>query len=754
MTILLELRAMTNSSLWTISEESFDPRKQHHKETIFTIGNGYLSTRGAFEEGYPGDRRATFVHGVFDAVPIVFAELANAPDWLPLTVYLNGERFSLDTGTLAYSHRSLDLRNGVLTRTVKWISPSGRAAALTFERFVSLADPHILLIRCHVTPDFEGAVEFRAAINGNTDNDGIAHWRWIAQGKLPPFHPRTEGGVYLHNRTRESKIDFISAMRLVGVVGNQLDSGFWDVENAPTLTLKMAAFAGNTLIVDKFVAVATSRDAADPLGLAVEHVNRIVDWPAAFEANAKAWAQEWARTDVVIEGDDEAQIATRFNLFQLLIAAPRRENRVNIGAKTLSRFGYRGHSFWDTEIFMLPLFTFTAPHIAKNLLDYRYQRLPAAREKARANGFEGAQFPWESAGSGEEVTPTWVPHFADRNKLVRIWTGDIEIHISADIAYAAYQYWQVTGDDEWLIEKGAEIILDTAKFWASRAEWNAEENRFEYNDVIGPDEYHEHVDNNHATNRMAQWNLQTALDALDWLRTRAPAKAADLVDRLDLTEARLAHWRDVIQKVYLPIGGAGLIEQFEGYFQRKGVDLTALEPRSQSVQTIFGIEGTNETQVLKQPDALMLLYLLRKYYSDEVVRVNYDYYTPRTDHTYGSSLGPSIQAIMACEVGKPDDAYEHFIRAARADLRDARGNASDGIHGASAGGTWQAVVFGFAGLRVTPDASLPLRKGRSGLRLSASGWSVNPRLPKGWKRVAFRFYYRGRLQEVDVKRDA
>lgn len=457
---------MMNSNLWTISEDFFDPKKQHHKETIFTIGNGYLSTRGAFEEGYPGDRRATFVHGVFDAVPIVFTELANAPDWLPLTVYLNGERFSLNTGTLAYFHRSLDLRNGVLTRTVKWISPSGRAATLTFERFASLANPHILLVRCHVTPHFEGNIEFRATINGNTDNDGIAHWRWIAQGKLPPFHPfdfaqgrppiaapyhsgkadpltggdgGTEGGVYLHNRTRESKIDFVSAMRLAGVVGNQLDSEFWNVENAPTLTLKMAAFPGKTLIVDKFVAVATSRHTDDPAALAAEHVSRIVDWPAAFEANAKAWAQEWERTDVVIEGDDEAQIATRFNLFQLLIAAPRHDDAVgsdgvNIGAKTLSGFGYRGHSFWDTEIFMLPLFTFTAPHIAKNLLDYRYQRLPAAREKARANGCEGAQFPWESAGAGEEVTPTWVPPFADRNKLVRIWTGDIEIHISADIA--------------------------------------------------------------------------------------------------------------------------------------------------------------------------------------------------------------------------------------------------------------------------------------------------------------------------------
>jgi kojibiose phosphorylase len=525
----------------------------------------------------------------------------------------------------------------------------------------------------------------------------------------------------------------------------------------------MAAVPGQMLIVDKFVAVATSRDTQDPLKMALEQVNAIMDWPDAYAANAAAWEGEWEHTDVVIEGDTtsdssesdaaEAQLALRFNLFQMLIAAPRHANDltrpsgVNIGAKTLSGFGYRGHSFWDTEVFMLPLFIYTAPHIAKNLLNYRYQRLPAARAKAKSNGYEGAQFPWESADTGEEVTPTWVPHFADRNKLVRIWTGDIEIHISADVALAALKYWQVTGDDTWLVEQGAELILDTAKFWASRAEWNAELNRYEYNDVIGPDENHEHVNNNAYTNRMAQWNLQLALDILDWLKAHAPDKAIDLVERLDLSADRLSHWREVIDKIYLNVIASGLIEQFEGFFQQPYVDLAAMEPRTRSVQEIYGIQEASQIQVLKQPDVLMMQYVLREAYTHEQVRVNYDYYTPRTDHTYGSSLGPSIQAIMACEVGKPDDAYEHFIRAARADLRDVRGNAGDGIHAASAAGTWQAVVFGFAGLRVKGISKM---LSAAAVELEAPGWTITPRLPKGWKRVAFKFYYRGVLQSVDI----
>jgi trehalose/maltose hydrolase-like predicted phosphorylase len=384
-------------------------------------------------------------------------------------------------------------------------------------------------------------------------------------------------------------------------------------------------------------------------------------------------------------------------------------------------------------LFRSPLFIFTAPHIAKNLLNYRYQRLSGARAKAKANGFEGAQFPWESADTGEEVTPTWVPHFADRTRLVRIWTGDIEIHISSDIAYAAYRYWEVTGDDPWFIEKGSELILDTAKFWASRGEWNEARRRYDYLDVIGPDENHDRINNNFYTNRFAQWNLQTAFEVLDWLKENAPSRAAALTAQLDLTPARLEKWRHVIEHIYLPMPVDGVIEQFEGYYACKPVDLPSLEPRHISVQELLGIEGACATQVLKQPDVLMLQYLLRDHFSDEEVRVNYDYYTPKTDHTYGSSLGPSISAIMACEVGKPDDAYEHFIRAARADLFDVRKNAGDGIHAASAGGIWQAAVFGFGGLRLT-DA----------------GWEVRPRLPKHWKRLAFRFIFHGEEQYVEL----
>lgn len=712
--------------MWTLTENSFDLSKQRHKETIFTIGNGYLSTRGAFEEGYQGDRRATFVHGVFDAAPIVFTELANAPDWLPVQVLLDGEKFSLARGEILGYHRQLDLQTGVLTRRVRWKSPSGKIATLHFERFASLEDEHLLALRCQITPEFEGEIEFRAALNAHVDNEGLRHWNTTKQERT------NENTACLQTVTRQSGIALALAMRLLSSAHTPVD--YWDADGQPTLRQVFRVCAGEPLTVTKFVGIATSRDGDQPLALALEHVTRPTSWDSAFDANQQAWAREWERCAVNIEGDEEAELAVRFSLFQLLIAAPRHDPRVNIGAKTLSGFGYRGHAFWDTEIFMLPVFTFTAPHIARNLLDYRYLTLPAAREKARAAGYEGAWYAWESADTGEEVTPTWVPDFHDRKKLARVWTGDLAIHISADVAYGAWQYWRATGDDAWYIQYGAEMMLDTAKFFASRAEWLDDRNGYGYHDVIGPDEYHDHVNNNAYTNLLAKWNIETALETLAWLEQTAPQRAAELTHAHDLTPARLAHWRKVAAKMIVNTRDNGLIEQFDDYLALKDVNLTDYEPRTKSMHEIFGIEAANHYQVIKQPDVLMALYLLTERFTPEQVRTNYDYYTPRTDHTYGSSLGPSMQAIVACQMGDVDSAYEHFIRAARADLRDVRGNAGDGIHAASAGGTWQAVVFGFGGLRVHPD-------GR---------WETHPRLPQHWKRLTFRLTLRGEEHEITL----
>jgi kojibiose phosphorylase len=714
---------------WQITVNAWDPRNLGHYETIFTVGNGYMGARGALEEDFPGQQRATFVRGVYDEVPLYFTELVNVPDWLSTQIVLDGERFSLSQGEVLAHEWSLDLSNGVLTRSVRWTSPGGKTARISFQRFASMHDEHLALLRCRVVPEFEGSVEIRAALNARTDNQGFAHWDVLDQG-------RSEGGVFLRSQTRHSRIELAQVMKVIPSSGRPEETGYWDAEGCPTLSLRFRAAPGAPVEVEKHVAMVTSRDDDVPLERAREHLSATTDWQESLEQSRRVWQSLWEACDVQIEGDDAAQRAARFNIFQMLIAAPRGDADASIPARTLSGFGYRGHVFWDTDIFMLPMFTFTLPEVAKNLLGYRWRRLPPAERFAQEGGYAGARFAWESADSGEEVTPPWIPDAANPKHLIRIWTGDLELHVSSDVAYAAYQYWKASGDDQWMRERGARLLLETAQFWASRVTWNEERGAYELKDVIGPDENHDHVDNNAFTNVMAGWNLRAGLEVLAWLEAKDPQAARDLRAALGIDDVETRRWRDTSQKLTIFRQPSGLIEQFEGYFGLRDVDMAQLEPRNTSVQALLGIEGAARTQVIKQPDVLMLMALLPDEFDDQALRTNYDYYTPRTDLAFGSSLGPAIQAILACRLDRPAEAYADFMRAALADLEDLRGNAVDGIHGASAGACWQVLAFGFGGVTFHGDR-----------------WEMRPHLPEGWKRLAFSFSFRGQRYGVEARAD-
>ncbi|MBL7162026.1 MAG: glycoside hydrolase family 65 protein [Anaerolineales bacterium] len=718
-----------NSATWQVTEPAFDPLRQHHSETILTLGNGYLSTRGTFEERYPNDRQATLVHGMWDDVPIAFTELANTPDWTALEIWVDGHRFDMQEGQITNYARCLDLRTGRLQRRLRWTPAEDIAVELSFERFASLDDEHLLAVSVRVTPLSKPAeIKVRAMLDSRVENDGLLHWQQVSQHS-------DAGQADLVVRTRHTGKTLAMSTRL-GVSGGEAHLAASDCPGCPGIVATAQAEAGQPLVIVKSVAIYTSRDSSDPLAAAQAKVQTAATagYAALREANKSAWADFWEASDVIIEGDDEAQLAVRHALFQVRIAAPTHDERASIPAKTLSGFGYRGHVFWDNEIFVLPFFTFTQPNLARNMLMYRYHTLPGARRKAAANSFSGAQYAWESAETGDEVTPTWGLDFDDPTKLVRIWTGDIQIHISADIAYAMHQYWRVTGDDDFWQDVGAPVVLETAVFWGDRAE--AEGDRFAIRDIIGPDEYHDHVDNNAYTNHMVRWHLKTAQDALEWLWEHDPGGAGTLVEKLDLTPERLTHWRKVIDGLILAHDPeTGLIEQFEGFFDLEDVDWPAYEGRTKSMQELLDIEESNHYKVLKQADVIALLCLFDDAFDQKTWQANWDYYVPITDHAYGSSLGPAMHAWAACRMGQPDLAYEHFMRAARADLSDVRGNAWDGIHAASAGGLWEAVVFGFAGLRLTEN-----------------GPTFKPQLPTHWRRVVFNIIYRGERRRIELSR--
>ena len=722
---------------WSVIETQFDPTQLHHKETVFTIGNGYLGTRGSLEEGYQGAMSATLIHGVYDDVPVVHTELANCPDWLPLVVIINGDRFRLDHGEILSYRRQLDLRRGLLSRDVRWRSGSGHTVDLHFERFASLADQHVLALRCQVTPlDFEGTIEVQSSINGYPDNQGVMHWEWLNQGDIT-----TDEGIHanwLHLRTRNSGIELGMAARLT-VSDTKASVRVTGCQGFPSLATTFTVQAGHTVTVEKVVTVFTSREDKVPAQAAQDKLRQQPNYATLLAAQEAAWEEVWSSCDVVIEGDIKAQLAIRYNLFQVLISAPRHDDTVSIPAKTLSGFAYRGHVFWDTEIFILPFLIFTQPDLARNLLTYRYHTLNGARRKARESGYKGAMFAWESAGTGDEVTPRWVPPADGDGELVRIWCGDRELHINTDVAYAVWQYWQVTGDDDWIRDVGAELILDTAVYWGSRVEWNPKQEYYEIREVIGTDEYHEHVSNNAFTNRMVQWHLEKALTVLEWLHNHHSDRATQLEEKLHITLERQARWRDIISNIWIPYNSeTGIIEQCEGFFHLEDIDLADYEPRTRSMQAILGIEGASKRQVLKQPDVLMLLYLMREeagiYSNLRTLQQNWDYYAPRTDITYGSSLGPAIHAALASYLNQPAEAYERFMQAALVDLEDTRRNAKEGVHAASAGGVWQALVFGFAGVRISDNHP-----------------HANPHLPSGWTRLKFKLQWRGEWYEFDLR---
>lgn len=750
-------------NLWHIEENTFDPKKLHSQETVYTIGNGYFGTRGTFEEGYPKATPATLLFGVFDKIDIGKEELANSPDWLTVKLYVNGERFRLNQGKILDYHRTLDMRHGIIRRTVRWESPNGVRIRITGERFASLADEHVGVIRYSVTAEETGTagenleVFLWAALNLAVGNYNLMHWE--------PVEQHHDGDVtWLHSQTRHSAVQLAQMMSFMTQSCN-FNKELIRSDITPSIRLYGSLAPGETVTAEKVVTMYTSRDVSDPLSAALEHHRKILNahvpeartgkhytlliegatqpqpckqvnvYEALLAEHKKAWERYWEISDVIIEGDDKAQRAIRYNIYQLRINASSHDSRYSIAAKGLTGFGYRGHVFHDTEIFMLPYFTYVHPDIARNLLMYRYRLLPGARAKAKHNGYDGAQYPWESTLDGKEATPDAMVH-PESGELIAILNGHIELHITAGIAYAVWQYWKVTGDVEFMRDYGAEILLSTAKFWGSRAEWHPEHNDYEITNVNGPDEWHEHVNNNAFTNYMAKLNIQMGIDVLDWLQSTASNKANELVKELDLNEKRLAHWRNVIARMsFLQDRHSGLIEQFDGFFQLELLDQEKFQGRTTSFQGLLGVKEVSRYQIVKQADVLMLLTLEGQEFDPKTKKVNWDYYFPITDHDYGSSLTPAFHVLLARELGLVETAYHMFMKGALVDLENPRGNADEGIHAACAGAVWQAAILGLAGLRLTDD-----------------GYTTAPCWPDGWTRLAFQFFHKGRHISIDLRK--
>lgn len=692
---------------WLLVEEGVDRAREREIESIFALANGRVGTRASLEEGGPFSDPATFASGVYthgddgDLGPA----LAVLPDWAHVEIAVDGQPLSLEVGRVLEHRRTLDLRQGVLWREWRQRDPAGRVTRVASLRLASLADRHLLVQSVAVTAEnYAGRVRLCAGPGAG------------ARAPVPERVPA--GGRTLLVRANGAAVAIASASALRTPHGLAVGEEAWVWD----------AGVGETARLDRVVAVYTSRASADPAAAAARHVAAV--GPAvetAVRAHAEAWRRRWEAAGVQVAGDDLAQRALRFAVYHLVSAADPDDEHVSIGARDLTGAAYRGHVFWDTEIYMLPFYVHTEPRAARALLMYRFHTLDAARAKARAHGYRGALYAWESADTGDEVTPRTA--VLPGGPEVAVLTGDHEHHISADVAYAVWRYWRATGDDDFLVQAGAEILVETARFWASRATVEAG-GRAHVRDVIGPDEYHVRVDDNAFTNAMARFNLERAADALAFLDRERPRDAERLRARLGLDPREPDGWRRVAAALVTGFDPArGLHEQFAGYFDLDEVDVRAHLRCAMPIDVCLGPERTARTKAIKQADVVMLAALLWDAWPREVHEANFRYYEPRTAH--GSSLSPAIHALVAARLGDGALARDYFRQAAGIDLADTMGNAAGGVHMAALGGLWQAAVFGAAGLSTCDD-----------------GVALDPHLLPGWTEMRVPFQWRGRSLRV------
>jgi kojibiose phosphorylase len=711
---------------WHIVEEGFDPKLQNVTETLFALGNGYIGSRGILEEIPPGSRPGTFFSGIYGGSRALVPELINAPNPIDMRIGLKGEKLDVTAMDVLSHERTLDMYSGVLARHTVYSNVGKKKYDYQSLRFFSRKNKHVAAMRVYLT-SLDGDATFTVT---NSIDTSIMNMGLVTEGDkkhIDEIETGKSGDTnYKCSKTFETGVLLTYASQIIVDKGKKTYS-------EPNWTFKLRLKKGETACITNYLSfyttLGTSREKTKKQ--AIKTVSQCVKkgFEQLLKEHKKEWGRKWSRALVEIEGDEEIEKAVRFNIYHLLIAANIDFSDNSIGAKALTGEGYRGHIFWDTEIFCLPFFIYTYPTIAKNILMYRYHRLNQAREIAINKGFKGAMFPWESAETGHETTPSWYKD--SEGRIQRVMTGDQEHHITADIAFSILNYFKVTKDEDFLLNYGLEMILEIARFWASRVEYNSIERRYDIKHVIGPDEFHEDVDNNVYTNVIVRRNLKSAVKLYREFLKKYPKEVKGLKKKIDLRSYELDKWLNIASKICVPPPNEeGIIEQFDGYLERKKLPFP--EPNEWGLPSSpKDIENMDETQYVKQADVVMVLFLFPELYSQEVKHANYLFYEERTLHH--SSLSASIHSGVGSDVGMPEKAYRYFKAAAYSDLKNVYGNVGMGVHAASLGGTWQALVHGFAGVRFQIGAL-----------------AIDPRLPAKWKRLKFSIIYRGRPVSVEI----
>jgi alpha,alpha-trehalose phosphorylase len=735
---------------WNIIEKEFHPEFMAQSETMLALGNGYLGMRGCPEEGGPIAENCTLLNGFHETHPIVYGEdafgfaktgqtIVAVTDSKIIKLFVDDEPFWLPNANLLHYDRRLNMRSGTLDREILWETPAGKQVSIVSRRLVSFTNRHVAAISYHVTV-------LNAAASLAISSEMIAERPNSYAAENDPRRSKAFAGRLLHHRRSYATDRRVvlchatekSRLILAAAVDHALETACVHTrktnhnEDFGQVAFTIEAQPGSPIHLTKWMVYHTSQ-AASPeqlCGRAEWTLDRVMrqGFQQLLSSQEQYMSDFWRRSDVRVKDarEDrtrrstlEIQQAIRFNLFHILQASARADD-AGVPAKGLTGQAYEGHYFWDTEIYLLPFLIYTSPRIARNLLAFRYKMLPQARERARLFGHRGAMFPWRTI-NGEEASAFYA-------------AGTAQYHITADIMYALRKYVQATGDQAFLRDCGAEMLVETARLWLDLGFYsNAKEGKFCINSVTGPDEYNTVVNNNAYTNLMARENLRYAAQIVESLRATEPDAYNDLVHKTALELSEVEAWSRAADSMYVPYDEKlKIIPQDDSFLDREPWDFKNTPRDRYPLLLFYHPLNIYRKRVIKQADVVLAMFLLGEAFSIEEKKRNFQFYDPLT--TGDSSLSSCVEAIIAAQIGDTEKAIKYGMAALLMDLADVGGNVKDGCHIASMGGTWMMLIYGLAGMR-DEDGMLSFRPRRA---------------PEDNARLRFPLTYRGKVLEVEI----
>ncbi|WP_339797678.1 glycosyl hydrolase family 65 protein [Paenibacillus sp. FSL R5-0744] len=715
---------------WAIIEEGFDPERNRTSESIFSLGNEYMGVRGYAEEGYSGDSlQGSYFNGLNEQLDIgnhykgiirSLRYMVNAVDWLYTRITVNGEQLDLAKSKISDYVRKLDLRSGTYRRELIWHLDDGKSLKVVFTRLVSMTMSHLGLQRVEFEPlNFSGSVDICAGLDFSIIHEerGECMWSSLRSGE--------QGSTTaIMARTVNTANKLFSSFSLQSSQPLQLTRVEHDKFIGQSFTMDLAQ--GEATHFTKLVINCSDSESAHTAeelwskGIALaESASQLSD-TQIFADQTAYWNGIWETSDIRIEGDPENQQGIRFCIFQLYQTYHGDHPGFNIGAKGLTGEVYRGLAFWDTESYCLPFYMFNNPKAARSLLDFRYKTLPQAMQRAKDVDCDGACYPIATI-DGTESCDLW-QH------------SNLQLHVGTAISYGIWHYVKNTGDKEFLHSKGAEMLIQISRFYATRGQWGQQSGKYGYFGVMGPDEFQLMVNNNCYINLMAQKSFEYTLDTLSEMKKQAPEAFALVAEKSGLRDEEFTDWKNKADNMKIPVDEVtGVFEEHDGFFDMPHIDIHSIPVTEFPLYSNWSYDRLYRYDMIKQPDVLMFMFLYNGQFSKEAKLANYEYYESRCIHE--SSLSPSIHSILASEIGKPEEAYSFFEFATRLDLDNYNRNTREGLHTTSIAAAWMNIVYGFGGMRSDGD------------RLS-----FQPSLPERWNEYSFQVMYEGVLLRILVNK--